>query len=152
MADKSSNDQQKNEKPYVIVALQGGGALGAFQAGAYKALSENQYEPDWVAGISIGAINASIIAGNPQKDRLARLLRFWDVVGRNLDWCDYVPSYSEKLANLWKVSVSMAGGVSGFFRPNYIPGPFADLRCDYMELHGRWPREPATLLAQYRAA
>jgi NTE family protein len=125
MAETSSKDQQRNEKPYVIMALQGGGALGAFQAGAYKALSENQYEPDWVAGISIGAINASIIAGNPQKDRLPRLLRFWDVVGRNLDWWDCVPSYSEKLANLWKVSVSMAGGVSGFFQPNFVPGPLA---------------------------
>jgi NTE family protein len=100
MADKSSNDQQKNEKPYVIVALQGGGALGAFQAGAYKALSENQYEPDWVAGISIGAINASIMAGNPQNDRLPRLLKFWDVLERNRVWWESFPNYSEKLTNV----------------------------------------------------
>jgi NTE family protein len=125
MADKSSKDQQKKETPYVIMALQGGGALGAFQAGAYKALSESHYEPDWVAGISIGAINASIMAGNPQNDRLSRVLRFWDVVARNLDWWECVPNYSEKLTNLWKVWLSMTGGVSGFFQPNLLPGPFA---------------------------
>jgi NTE family protein len=124
MADTNPGDQQKNEKPYVIMALQGGGALGAFQVGAYKALSENRYEPDWVAGISIGAINASIIAGNPQKDRLPRLLRFWDVVARNQDWWDCAPNCSEKLTNLWKVWLSMARGVSGFFQPNFVPGPF----------------------------
>jgi NTE family protein len=125
MAGTSPKDQQKNEKPYVIMALQGGGALGAFQAGAYKALSENQYEPDWVAGISIGAINASIMAGNPQNDRLPRLLKFWDVLGRNRVWWESFPNYSEKLTNVWKVLLSMSGGVSGFFQPNFVPGPFA---------------------------
>ncbi len=69
MAKPSPEGQQPkdktNDKPYVILALQGGGALGAFQVGAYQALHEKGFEPDWVAGISIGAINASIIAGNP---------------------------------------------------------------------------------------
>jgi NTE family protein len=125
MADTRSEDQQRNEHPYVIMALQGGGALGAFQAGAYQALSENGYEPDWVAGISIGAINASIIAGNPQEDRLPRLLKFWNVVAGNLDWWEHVPNYSEKLTNLWKVWLSMIGGVPGFLQPNFVPPFFA---------------------------
>ena len=64
MNDTSPEDPKKKDNLYVIMALQGGGALGAFQAGAYQALNEKGYEPDWVAGISIGAINASVIAGN----------------------------------------------------------------------------------------
>jgi NTE family protein len=124
VADPKRSDK-RNDKPYVIMALQGGGALGAFQAGAYKALSEKGFEPDWVAGISIGAINASIIAGNPQQRRLPRLMEFWKVVAGSFDWWDYFPNYSEKLTDLWKVWLSMAGGVPGFFRPNYVPPPFA---------------------------
>jgi NTE family protein len=125
MADTSSKDQQRNDKPYVIMALQGGGALGAFQAGAYKAFCEKGYEPDWVSGISIGAINASIIAGNPQATRLSRLLEFWDVVAGTLNWWECFPNYSEKLANLWKVWLSAVGGVPGFFQPNCVPPWFA---------------------------
>ena len=125
MGDTSSNDQQRNDDRYVIVALQGGGAMGAFQAGVYKALSEKGYEPDWVAGISIGAINAAIIAGNQQKERMPRLKEFWNTVAGNLYWWDCVPNYSERLTNLWNVCLSMVGGVSGFFQPNFVPGPFA---------------------------
>lgn len=121
-----NNDGEKDEKPYIILALQGGGALGAFQAGAYQALSEYKLEPDWVTGISIGAINAAIIAGNKQADRLDRLKEFWSLVAGDLDWWERIPNYSEKLTNFWRVGLSMGGGVSGFFRPNYIPGPLAD--------------------------
>jgi NTE family protein len=122
-----TTDDGPKEKPYVILALQGGGALGAFQVGAYQALQESGFEPDWVAGISIGAINASIIAGNEKpEERLKRLREFWNLVAGDLDWWERIPNYWEKLTNLWKVSLSMAGGVSGFFRPNYIPGPLAD--------------------------
>ena len=62
----------------IALALQGGGALGSYQAGVYEALAEHDYEPDWVAGISIGAINCAIIAGNVPEDRVARLRQFWD--------------------------------------------------------------------------
>jgi NTE family protein len=125
MAGTSYKDQKKNDDRYVIVALQGGGAMGAYQVGAYQALSEKGYEPDWVSGISIGAINASIIAGNHQKNRVPRLRQFWDIVAGNLYWWDCIPNYSEKLTNLWNVWLSMAGGVPGFFQPNFVPGPFA---------------------------
>ncbi|MGC7960605.1 patatin-like phospholipase family protein, partial [Salmonella enterica] len=53
-------------KPRVALVLQGGGALGAYQAGVYQALHENDLTPDWVVGTSIGAINAALIAGNPR--------------------------------------------------------------------------------------
>ena len=61
----------------VVLVLQGGGALGAYQAGVYQALHEAGIEPDWVIGTSIGAINASLIAGNEPAERLARLREFW---------------------------------------------------------------------------
>ena len=61
-----------------MLVLQGGGALGSYQAGAYQALCHHDFEPDWVAGISIGAINAAIIAGNPPEKRVERLKEFWE--------------------------------------------------------------------------
>jgi NTE family protein len=64
----------------IALVLQGGGALGSYQAGVYEALHEAEYLPDWVAGISIGAINAAIIAGNAPGNRVARLKAFWDEV------------------------------------------------------------------------
>jgi NTE family protein len=64
----------------VGLVLQGGGALGSYQAGVYEALASSEYLPDWVAGISIGAINAAIIAGNPLENRLERLRSFWDEI------------------------------------------------------------------------
>jgi NTE family protein len=121
-----AKQEEEKKKRYVILALQGGGALGAFQAGAYQALTEKQFEPDWVTGISIGAINAAIIAGNAQENRLKQLKNFWRLVSGNLDWWERLPNCSEKLTNTWKVWLTMAGGVSGFFQPNCIAGPFAD--------------------------
>ena len=60
-----------------VLVLQGGGALGAYQAGVYQAMHEAGVEPDWVIGTSIGAINASLIAGNKPEHRLAKLVEFW---------------------------------------------------------------------------
>ena len=64
----------------VALVLQGGGALGSYQAGVYEALAASPYQPNWVAGISIGAINASIIAGNPPALRVQRLREFWEEI------------------------------------------------------------------------
>src|SRR5262249_19874639 len=64
----------------VALVLQGGGALGAYQAGVYQALHEADIEPDWVSGVSIGAINSAIIAGNPPNRRLRQLQAFWDKI------------------------------------------------------------------------
>src|SRR6201996_1537994 len=60
----------------VVLVLQGGGALGSYQAGVYQALQEARIEPDWIVGTSIGAINASLIAGNAHQNRLAGPLEF----------------------------------------------------------------------------
>src|SRR5665213_2863310 len=69
-----------------VLVLQGGGALGSYQAGAYQALCRHDFEPEWVAGISIGAINAAIIAGNPREKRVERLKEFWEMVSAPMPW------------------------------------------------------------------
>ena len=80
----------KRDLPFECVALvlQGGGALGAYQAGVYEALAEANIDPDWVAGVSIGAINSAIIAGNEPAERVAKLRTFWQEITANplLDW------------------------------------------------------------------
>src|SRR5262245_31986731 len=72
----------------VALVLQGGGALGAYQAGVYEALAEANINPDWVAGVSIGAINSAIIAGNAPTERVGKLRAFWQEITANplLDW------------------------------------------------------------------
>src|ERR1700756_3186391 len=70
----------------VALLLQGGGALGAYQAGVYEALVETDIHPDWIVGISIGAINAAIIAGNPPNARVDRLREFWTQVTADGLW------------------------------------------------------------------
>src|ERR1700761_532228 len=70
----------------VALVLQGGGALGAYQAGVYQALHEDGIEPDWVSGVSIGAINSAIIAGNPPELRLQRLKMFWERITERKVW------------------------------------------------------------------
>jgi NTE family protein len=63
-----------------VLLLQGGGALGSYQGGVDQALAESNLHPDWVAGISIGAVNAALIAGNPSEERVKKLREFWEVV------------------------------------------------------------------------
>src|SRR5471032_171834 len=79
----------------IALLLQGGGALGAYQAGVYQALSEAGLEPDWVAGISIGAINAAIIAGNSPAERLQKLREFWESITQTA--LPYSPAAFESL-------------------------------------------------------
>ena len=108
-----------------ILVLQGGGALGAYQAGVFESLSEVYREPSWVAGISIGAINAALIAGNPPEQRVARLREFWDLVSSgaaapavhsNLGGRDWLNEASATRAMLF--------GVPGFYAPRVPPAPF----------------------------
>src|SRR3974390_3476478 len=70
----------------VVLVFQGGGALGAYQAGVYQALHEARIEPDWIVGTSIGAINASLIAGNEPENRIERLKEFWSRMRRKEFW------------------------------------------------------------------
>ena len=76
----------------IALLLQGGGALGAYQAGVYEALAEADLHPDWIAGISIGAINGALIAGNAPEARVAKLRRFWERVTAKPYW-----GWSERL-------------------------------------------------------
>src|SRR5262245_36036586 len=78
MADLDQPPRPASYDKKVGLVLQGGGALGSYQAGVYEALACSPYEPDWVAGISIGAINAAIIAGNAPENRVPQLRRFWE--------------------------------------------------------------------------
>src|SRR5712672_4216194 len=80
MSDRTPPPRPASYDKKIGLVLQGGGALGSYQAGVYEALASSQYQPGWVAGISIGAINAAIIAGNAPGRRVERLRDFWDAI------------------------------------------------------------------------
>jgi NTE family protein len=114
--------QQGEKNPFTKTALvlQGGGALGAYQAGVYQALSEAGYEPDWLAGISIGGINAAIIAGNAPSDRLPRLQRFWEQVTSPIPApMPEFGEFSHQMFNRASAAVATLFGAPGFFRPRF---------------------------------
>ncbi|MCC8956168.1 patatin-like phospholipase family protein [Bradyrhizobium sp. Pear77] len=114
----------------LVLVLQGGGAIGAYQAGVYQALQEAGLEPDWIIGTSIGAINASLIAGNEPEDRLTKLRTFWSRIERKAIWNlpTGLPDLDAKIAS-W---ATLAGGIPGFFRPNPLAraGDFYPLGAD----------------------
>jgi NTE family protein len=128
----------------VVLVLQGGGALGSYQAGVYQALQEARIEPDWIVGTSIGAINASLIAGNAPQDRLARLIEFWSRVRRapQLDFRGVLPGFSDRLS-YW---TTLTRGIPGFFTPNPLAhaGDFYPLGADQAGYYSTAPLE-ATL-------
>jgi len=102
----------------IALALQGGGALGSYQAGVYEALAEHDYHPDWVAGISIGAINTAIIAGNAPEDRVAKLREFWDQVSSpSANWIDLPQNAWQDAMRRTAAMATLMFGQPGFFRP-----------------------------------
>ncbi len=108
----------------VALLLQGGGALGAYHVGVWEALEGVGVEPTWISGVSIGAINSAIIAGNPPERRLERLGRFWETVTRKsaadlLDPFDVFRSFE----NQWSGLAAMTMGQPGFFAPR-VPSPW----------------------------
>jgi NTE family protein len=103
----------------VVLVLQGGGALGAYQLGIYQAMHEAGIEPDWVVGTSIGAINGAIIAGNAPERRLAQLHAFWDRMEiKGSTWFGGNPAAADWLGNAWPNLMTMCSGLPGFFRPS----------------------------------
>jgi len=102
----------------VALVLQGGGALGAYQVGVYEALAEARCEPNWISGVSIGAINSSIIAGNPPEKRLSALETFWNTVsGRKIWWSTPEGDFFRDLRNQTSAMMTMMLGQPGFFKP-----------------------------------
>lgn len=99
----------------VVLVLQGGGALGAFQSGVYEAMHDAGIEPNWVVGTSIGAINGAIIAGNEPQHRLERLREFWDRVANGA--AAYAPWGSLAWGMFTRLG-TLAQGIPGFFAPN----------------------------------
>jgi NTE family protein len=108
-----------------VLVLQGGGALGSYQAGAYQALCDHDFEPEWIAGISIGAINAAIIAGNPREKRVERLKEFWEMVSAPVPWNPVTAGdRGRSLFNETSAALIATFGVPGFFTPRFPPAPF----------------------------
>lgn len=129
MADIDPLPRRRHALPLpdqVALVLQGGGALGSYQAGVFEALAAVAIEPDWVAGISIGAVNAAIIAGNPPERRVARLRTFWDEM---TSWLPSFPILPDDLVrefvHEWSAGFVAMVGVPGFFGPRFVPPMFA---------------------------
>jgi NTE family protein len=133
------NFQPSNKKTHVALErppferiallLQGGGALGAYQGGVYQALAEANLHPDWIAGISIGAVNSALIAGNPPEQRVDKLRAFWETVSTpptglsyfaNIDFPDET---SHSLINQARAFGTLVAGAPGFFTPR-LPPPY----------------------------
>jgi NTE family protein len=116
MVRKAVDEFRTKTNGQVVLVLQGGGALGAYQVGVYEALHQAGVEPDWIIGTSIGAINASIIAGNKPQDRLARLNEFWSRVERPSAW-PLVAAW-KGISDSWSYWSTLARGIPGFFEPH----------------------------------
>ena len=110
---------------HTVLVLQGGGALGAYQAGVYEGMAEQGFAPDWVAGVSIGAINGALIAGNPVERRLERLREFWDRVSSGLPWNPLAQLAPLRAGlNQFNALAAATFGVPGFFSPRIPPALF----------------------------
>jgi NTE family protein len=128
---KTSTSKRRLPFECIALVLQGGGALGSYQAGVYEAFAEVDLYPDWVAGISIGAINAAIIAGNPPKERVAKLRGFWETITANpgLHWTtmfENLPlgtNLGRSLFNKMSANFTLMNGAPDFFTPR-TPFPF----------------------------
>ncbi len=124
VADRASIADITSQYDRVALVLQGGGALGAYQVGVYQALAEAGCEPSWISGVSIGAINAALIAGNPPDKRLERLDAFWSLMGNRpgvSPWStgpdgDWLREWSN-LGSAWTTALF---GQPGFFKPRLV--------------------------------
>ena len=124
---KSHRLEERPPFERIVLTLQGGGALGSYQAGVYQALSEANLHPDWVAGISIGAINSALIAGNPPEKRVERLREFWEAVssppfGTSIPLPgDVKGEVARRMVNQMGAFGILLAGAPGFFSPRMPP-------------------------------
>lgn len=120
----TKNESRPRRHQHTVLVLQGGGALGAYQAGVYEGLAEAGIVPDWITGVSIGAINAALIGGNPPERRVERLREFWNGVS---SWAPFMlpePLGSMRRAfNRMSAASGAIFGIPGFFTPR-VPLPF----------------------------
>jgi len=134
MAKRSTPAPERSQHDHTVLVLQGGGALGAYQAGAFAGFAEAGAMPDWIAGVSIGAINAALIAGNEPPRCIERLREFWQRMSAAMPWSvDGLTGDLRGLRNRAAAGAAVAFGVPGFFRP-------------------RWPAELGTALGVYDTA
>ncbi|MDF2637506.1 MAG: patatin-like phospholipase family protein [Novosphingobium lindaniclasticum] len=133
-AENADFSPSSSDAPQSVLVLQGGGALGAYQAGVYEALAAEGHAPDWVAGISIGAINAAIIAGNAPEERVGKLRAFWHGVSHELLYrLDVGNGFVRRAFNETSASWAATFGIPGFFTPR-LPTPLPE-----------WPNELSRL-------
>jgi NTE family protein len=144
MTERKSPIRQKDRPPFdqIALLLQGGGALGSYQGGVYQALEEANIRPDWVAGVSIGAINSAIIVGNPPEKRVKALRDFWEEISRPFPGPFGVPLYASglDLPSMMHAAVNRARafgvmllGAPGFFTPR-VPSPALMPTSDFSKL------------------
>jgi NTE family protein len=113
----------------IALILQGGGALGSYQAGVYQALAEAKLHPDWVAGISIGALNSALIAGNPPQKRVEKLREFWEAIATppfgipDFNWFKFEGEIAHSWINQARSLGALLGGAPDFFKPR-VPPPY----------------------------
>ncbi|CEK09734.1 patatin-like phospholipase family protein [Legionella hackeliae] len=129
--EKTTNAKQTYDR--IACVFQGGGALGAYQVGAFRAIHERGYHPNFLAGVSIGAINSAIIAGNSRENQIDKLFEFWDTIAPKL-WLDLhthsqapgdILDWTHHLHNRFGALYSVFFGLEGFFKPRMMPpGPF----------------------------
>jgi NTE family protein len=130
-ASLQKSHRPKSRPPFdrIALLLQGGGALGSYQGGVYQALAEANLHPDWVAGISIGAINAALIAGNAPERRVERLREFWEAITTapfgvpTMMDLDLRGDMAHRFVNQMRSFGNLMGGAPGFFQPR-MPPPF----------------------------
>jgi NTE family protein len=127
MAEGSQSTSRRTPFERVVLVLQGGGALGSYQAGVYQGLAESVLHPDWVAGISIGAVNAALIAGNPPERRVERLREFWESVSEPPMGIPYVKAveirnvFLHRFVNQARALGILLFGAPHFFAPRIPP-------------------------------
>ena len=143
--DKSNSLPSTKRTPFERIALllQGGGALGSYQGGVYQALAEADLHPDWVAGISIGAINSALIAGNPPEKRVERLREFWETVSKSPLGIPYFKAIeipdevTRRFVNQARAMNILLFGAPHFFTPRVPPtslwGPTATETISYYD-------------------
>lgn len=122
MSQPSLDTAISHPSELLVLVFQGGGALGSYQAGVFEAIAEKGARPDWIAGISIGSINAALIAGNPPERRVEALRGFWHTISSLVNFDPPLPGVvARSVFNEGSATASALFGIPGFFAPRFPP-------------------------------